>query len=98
MTNEEYEKRNEMERTLVLSDYREVLSTEAGRRVLGGIFYACRMNVSGVGKDAVEMAYWSGLRDAALTVANTIRAIDAREVGACEAAYEKFLRTVREEE
>ena len=39
-------------RQQTLMDYREVLSTDAGRRVFGGIFHACGLNAVGFQTDA----------------------------------------------
>ena len=44
-------------RQQTLMDYREVLSTDAGRRVFGGIFHACGLNAVGFQTDAATAAY-----------------------------------------
>lgn len=81
----------------ILLDYREVLSTDAGRRVFGGIFHACGLNAVGFQADAATAAYMKGLHDAALRIANTIREIDPHGVGECEAAYREFLERSKED-
>ena len=84
-------------RQQTLTDYREVLSTDAGRRVFGGIFHACGLNAVGLQADAATSAYVKGLHDAALRIANTIREIDPHGVGECEAAYREFLERSKED-
>ena len=84
-------------RQQTLTDYREVLSTDAGRRVFGGIFHACGLNAVGFQTDAATAAYMKGMHDAALRIANTIREFDSREIGECEAAYREFLERSKED-
>ena len=98
MTEEEYGKRNKLERELILADYMEVLSTEAGKRMIGGIFHVCGLNASGISREPLEMTYQMGLRDAGLAVANTLRELHPRLVGECEAAYRDFIRRLDESE
>ena len=81
----------------ILLDYREVLSTDAGRRVFGGIFHACGLNAVGFQADAATAAYMKGMHDAALRIANTIREINPHGVGECEAAYREFLERSKED-
>ena len=84
-------------RQQTLMDYREVLSTDAGRRVFGGIFHACGLNAVGFHADAASVAYAKGMHDAALRIANTIRELDPRGVGECETAYREFLERSKED-
>lgn len=84
-------------RQQTLSDYREVLSTDAGRRVFGGIFHACGLNAVGIQTDAAIAAYMKGLHDAALRITNTIREFDPHGVGECEAAYRELLERSKED-
>ena len=84
-------------RQQMLMDYREVLSTDAGRRVFGGIFHACGLSAVGFQADAATAAYMKGMHDAALRIANTIRELDPREIGKCEAAYREFLERSKED-
>lgn len=83
-------------RQQTLMDYQEMLSTDAGRRVFGGIFHACGLNAVGFQTDAATAAYMKGMHDAALRIANTIRELDSRGVGECEAAYREFLERSKE--
>ena len=76
----------------VLDDVSEVLSTEAGRRVFGGLFHACDLNSITLSESPAAMAYQQGMRAAALIVANRIRQIDPRLVGECDLAWSEFLR------
>ncbi len=71
-------------------DYKEVLSSDAGRRVLGSFFDACGMTRLGGAQDAYWAGYDKGLRDAGTMVANSIREIDPRLVGECELAFQKM--------
>lgn len=87
----------EQTRHQILLDYRELLSTDAGRRVFGGIFHACGLNAVGFQADAATAAYMKGMHDAALRIANTIRELDPCGVGECEAAYRKFLERSKED-
>lgn len=84
-------------RQQILADYREMLSTDAGRRVFGGIFHACGLNAVGFQPDAAGAAYAKGMHDAALRMANTIRELDPRGVGECEAAYRELWERSKED-
>ena len=48
-------------------DYRQLLSTDAGKRVLGGIFHRGRVRGVGFSTD-----YWQGRRDLAVEIANKV--------------------------
>ena len=84
-------------RQQILADYREMLSTDAGRRVFGGIFHACGLNAVGFQQDASGAAYMKGMHDAALRIANTIRELNPRGVGECEAAYRELWERSKED-
>ena len=71
-------------------DYLEVLSTEAGRRVFGGIFHKLGLNTPITNCDVETMIYRAGLRAAVQIIANTIREANPRAVAECEIAYEKY--------
>ena len=76
---------DELMRKQILKDYEEILNTDAGRRILGGIFYAARLNNPGPLND-----YMQGRRDMALTIANTIREISPHSLANCEISYQNF--------
>ena len=82
-----------------LADYKEVLSSEAGRRVLGSIFYKARLNTP-MGWPANELmaAYDAGRRDLAMQVANTLRRVNAFGPATCEVAYQKLIETYERSE
>ena len=87
---------NELMKKQILADYKEVLSSEAGRRVLGGIFYDAHLNrtIRGfVASDTNSMAYEHGRRDLAMDIANTLREVNPFGVATCEVAYQDFLKT-----
>ena len=78
----------------ILEDYEELLSSEAGKRALGGIFYAARLNEpTGWPGDERAMNYDAGRRDLALRVANTLREIDPLGPALCEAAWTEMMKT-----
>ena len=80
-------KLNELAKKQIYDDYKEVLSTDAGKRIVGGIFYKAGLNSPGL-KDE----YYQGIRDFALVIANTIREIDPHLIADCETAYKDFER------
>ena len=45
---------NELARKQIHEDYREILSSDAGKRVLGGIFYRGRINGVGLMTDYLQ--------------------------------------------
>jgi len=73
-------------------DYIKVLSMEAGKRIIGGIFHN-----SGLNNPGVKSEYYQGVRDLALVIANTLREIDPHLIAECEIAYENFLRSFENE-
>lgn len=85
-------------REAMANDLREVLSTEAGRRIVGGIFYICGKDAGCLNVDSfVATAYREGMRAVANAVANDLRAVDPRLIVECEMAYERFLEQYEEE-
>lgn len=70
-----------------MKDYQEILSSEAGRRIFGGIFFATYQNTAGLLND-----YQQGMRDSGLRIANTIREIDPRLIAECEISCKEFMR------
>ena len=78
---------NEITVKQIHEDYKEILATEAGKRIFGAIFHFA--NIYG----AYELdAFQQGRRSMGLTIANTIREIDPRLVADCEIAYFDFRR------
>lgn len=69
-----------------LKDFQEILSTEAGQRIFGGIFFATYQNATGLLTD-----YQQGIRDAGLRIANTIREMNPYLITLCEVEYKKFI-------
>jgi hypothetical protein len=67
-----------------------VLSSEAGRRVFGGIFHECEFWREVFYTDSVATAYHEGLRAAALSLANRILATDPMLLAQCEIDWRKF--------
>ena len=72
----------------IYDDYKKVLSTEAGKRVFGGILILGEVNIPGLKNE-----YQQGFRDFAVTISNTIRAIDPVLVAKCEIAYNNFIKS-----
>ncbi len=78
---------NELMRKQILKDYQEILKSESGRRILGGIFYAARLNSPGPLND-----YMQGRRDLGLAIANTVREISPYLLANCEMSYQSFIK------
>ena len=74
-------------------DYREILSSDAGKRVLGGIFHRGRLRGVGLNTD-----YWQGRRDLAVEIANTVYEASPYGVIECMKAYEDFLKEYSDDE
>lgn len=70
---------------MIREDYKAVLSSAAGKRVLGGIFYAAGLTKTGLLSD-----YQQGIRSLGQAVSNTVREIDPCLVGECEAEYARM--------
>lgn len=69
----------------VLDDFKEVLSTEAGKRVFGHIF-----SIAGLNRTGLKNEYAQGIHDLALTIANTVREFNPYSVAECEIAFLKM--------
>lgn len=77
-------------------DLQEVLSNEAGRRVIGGIFHECGLwNAVFCGEAPAAAAYREGLRAAAAVLVNRIREIDPMLIAQCEMDYQKAERDLK---
>lgn len=88
---------NKLMQKQIISDYHEMLSSEAGRRVLGGIFCWGGLNTPTGWPGAEAAAYQAGRRDLALQIANKLKEADALGVGSCELAYAEFVETYGKE-
>jgi hypothetical protein len=87
------EEREALRRELRIDDVRELLGTDAGKRVFGSIFEFCGLHEpSGLVREHALLAYQTGMRDAANMIANTIREADPRLVAECEVAHAEFER------
>ena len=84
---------NELAVKQIHEDYMQVLSTDAGKRVLGGIFHRGRLNGVGLHTD-----YTQGMRDLAVKIANTVYEANPYGVIECMIAYEDFLKEHSEDE
>ena len=90
---------NDLMKKQILADYKEVLSSEAGRRVLGGIFHAAHLNeLIGWAGSEQAMVHNAGQRDLALRVANTLREVNPFGVAICEVAYQNMIETYERSE
>lgn len=76
---------NELMKQQILDDYREVLASEAGKRIFGGIFELAGLNHVGTRND-----YQQGYHSLAGAIASTIRLADPFGVAKCEIAYKIF--------
>jgi NADP-dependent 3-hydroxy acid dehydrogenase YdfG len=71
-------------------DLQDVLSNEAGRRVIGGIFHECGFwKAIFCGEAAAAQAFNEGLRSVAVGLANRIRKIDPMLIARCEMDYQQ---------
>ena len=84
---------NELARKQIHEDYREILSSDAGKRVLGGIF--CRGRLNGVG---LMTDYLQGKRDLAVQIANTVYEVSPYGVADSMTAYEEFMKEYSDNE
>ena len=84
---------NELAVKQIHDDYRKILSTDAGKRVLGGIFVRGRINGTGL-----ETDYSQGMRDLAVKIANTVYEASPYGVVECMLAYEKFMKEFADDE
>ena len=67
-------------------DYGEILSTDAGKRVLGGILFAAGLN----NPVSVMDDFQRGRHDLALLIANTIREVNIYGVAECNKVFADF--------
>lgn len=77
----------------IQDDYREILSSNAGKRVLGGIFDIC-----GLTSTHLLGEFQQGRRSVAAMVANTIREINPYGVAECIKAHDDFVKEYPEDE
>ncbi len=70
----------------IRNDYAEILQSEAGRRVLGGIFFTAGLN----SPVSVKNEFQLGRHDLALQIANTVREVDDYGVAECDKAFADF--------
>ena len=84
---------HELMKKQVEDDYKEVLSTDAGKRLLGGIFYA-----GGLNKMAKRTDFEQGIFTMALIIANTVRDADPLGVAKCEIAYKELKERFNDED
>jgi len=83
---------NDLIKQQLFDDCREILKTEAGKRVFGRIFYVAGLNNSAGWPGSEVAAYAAGKHDMGLALANTLREVNAYAVADCEAAYADFIR------
>mgnify|MGYP006989061529 CR=1 FL=1 len=88
---------NKLIKQQILADYKELLSSEAGKRTLGGIFYAAGLNEPG-GWVPEAAAYRAGRRGLGLMSANTLREANPFGVANCEVAYQNMIETYERSE
>jgi hypothetical protein len=73
-----------------------VLSIEAGRRVVGGIFHECGLwNAIFCGEGIAAASYREGMRAAAVCLVSRIREIDPMLIAQCEVDYRKAEREMQ---
>jgi hypothetical protein len=83
----------------VMKDLKEVLSTPAGKRIIGEIL-KCSLLSEGsyIAGSFDATAYREGIRYIGLMTANSIREIDPCLIGECEKAYEEQRKLFEEAE
>ena len=84
---------NELAEKQIHDDYREILSSEAGMRVLGGILLLGRIN----GYEQMN-DYQQGRRSIAVQIANTIYKVNPYGIADCMTAYEDFMKENADDE
>ena len=84
---------SELRRKLILEDYKEVLASEAGKRVFGGIFH-----LAGLNRVELKNEYAPGYHSLGLAVANTGSEADPLGVAKCEMAYTRFEENLKDNE
>ncbi len=73
--------------------YEEILSSDAGKRVLGGIFYQCGLT------SAQPMGeFKQGRRSVAAMIANTVREVNPYGVAECIKAHDEFMKEYADDE
>ena len=80
----------DLRKQAMIEDYREVLSTEAGRRVFGGIFHRLGLNAPVYDLNPQNMAYKAGIHDAVLRIAEAVAEAGPELIGLCEAEWVRF--------
>jgi NADP-dependent 3-hydroxy acid dehydrogenase YdfG len=72
------------------NDLKEMLSSEAGRRVIGGIFHECGFwKAIFCGEAVAAAAFQEGMRATAVSLANRMRKIDPMLIARCEMDYQR---------
>ena len=84
---------NKLARKQMHEDYREILSSDAGKRVLGRILHIGRLNGVGLCTD-----YSQGMRDLVTKIANTIYEVNPYGVADCMKAHEEFMKEFTDDE
>ena len=84
---------NKLAQEQIHKDYREILSSDAGMRVLGGIFVRERLRGT-----RIFDAYTHGRRDVAIDIANAVYEVTPYGVADCLTAYEEFIKEYSEDE
>lgn len=84
---------NKLAQEQIHKDYNEILSSEAGMRVLGGIFVRERLRGT-----RIFDAYTHGRRDVAIEIANAVYEVNPYGVADCLTAYEEFIKEYPEDE
>ena len=84
---------NELAKQQIIADWREILSSEAGMRVLGGILILGRIH----GYEQMN-DYQQGRRSIAVQLANTIYKVNPYGVADCMTAYEDFMKEYVDDE
>ena len=79
---------NELAQKQIHEDYREILSSEAGMRVLGGIFVRGGLNRYMSGANDQQR----GMHDLALSIALSVYEVNPYGVADCLTAYEDFIK------
>ena len=77
----------------IRDDYGEILSTDAGKRVLGGIFFTAGLN----SPVSVMNDFQLGRHDLALQIANTVREINIYGAAECDKAFADFKKGFEED-
>lgn len=85
---------NKLAQEQIHKDYREILSSDAGMRVLGGIFVRGGLTkYMGSANDTQR-----GMHDLAVSIASTVYEVNPYGVADCLTAYEEFIKEYPEDE